>query len=189
MAKYTYKKAHNAFEKMIKSAKKICSEKEFVHGIWTDKDGFQYVTDGHRIYRLGGFGQPEPLDGFPEVKDQEDIDAFMADIDKDFENGEFVQLEVPGVDEMKEYQKRRRSKDTTIAAPWFVHKESNTLIYDFGFGMPCINVQFLLDALEFLPDGKLYARRCKNSYNKPMLLKSYYGDAVLFPMVMSHKKK
>lgn len=152
-----------AAQRVIKTAPE---HKPALHGAWI-AGGLQCICDGIRAFRL-----VDHLPGLPSIPDNVEPFDLARCIDparRDFSRP----LELPDVAEVKSWLKaekaRIKGEGIKTAAP---------ICWDFGEGLPYVNAQFLIDALELLPGCT-----CRISERRPELgglyLESPAGDGLL----------
>lgn len=155
-----------AAQRVLKEAQK--NPREMLHGVWI-AGGLQCLCDGYRAFCL-----VDHLPGLPAVRDGLEPFNVAACIDparRDFSRP----LELPTVGEVKAYVKaekaRRKGEGIRNAPP---------VCWDFGEGLPYVNAQYLIDALELLPGCT-----CRISDRQPekggLYLKSSAGDGLVLP--------
>ena len=129
-------------------------------GVWYDEDGRQCMCDGYHALRL-----MKPVDGFDTV-------AGM-DLNKVFPGPCYfcdpVELKIPTPGELK--INKRKLSDYRGAA----------YVYDFGEGLPLVNVNYLKNIMDCLPGATAVCERSK-ALTGIIYFKSDSGDAVLLPV-------
>lgn len=155
--------ALKAAGRVIKSA--AATKKEALQGAWMAGDR-QYMCDGYRAFRL-----VEPLPGLPSIPDG--LEPF--DVDKCIDPArDFSQrLELPTLAAVKAHIKTETARMKAKGI-----KKMTGVVWDFGEGLPMVNAQYLVDALEILPGCT-----CRISSHRPELgglyLESAAGDGLL----------
>lgn len=153
-----------AAQRVLKSAQG--NPREALHGAWIT-GGMQCLCDGYRAFRLA-----EHLPGLPSIRDG--VEPINVDKYIDPARDGFTQpLQLPDLADIKSYVKaeraRRKGEGIRNAAP---------VAWDFGEGLPYVNAQYLIDALELLPGCT-----CRISAHRPELgglyLESPAGDGLL----------
>lgn len=147
----------NALKRIIK----VASHDDRLNGIWTNKEGNQVVCNGYVAIHL------KTHFDLPKVKGL-DTDAFF--------NFNRIKLNktvpLPTIGKLKNIiakHKQDTKKD----------KVKSYATYDFGDNLPRVNVQYLLDIMEVLPDVLTVSL---SSQNSPVYFESKkYGKAVLMP--------
>jgi len=154
-----------AAQRILKAAQDC--PREALHGAWI-AGGLQCLCDGYRAFRLA-----EHLPGLPSIRDGLEPFNVAGCIDpcKNFSRP----LELPDVAEVKSWlkaEKARRKGEGT--------REKLPPCWDFGEGLPYVNAQYLIDALELLPGCT-----CRISEHRPELgglyLESPAGDGLVLP--------
>ncbi len=87
-------------------------------------------------------------------------------------------VELPELSALKLYLKSEKLKRGK--------KNSAPIIFDFGEGLPCIKLEFLITAMEILPDAKAYLA---GSENLCLFLKSDNGSVVYCMRIEPSKDK
>ena len=154
-----------AAQRVLKAAQD--NPREMLHGAWI-ADGLQCLCDGYRAFRL-----VDHLPGLPSIPGGVEPFNVAGCIDP----ARFFSrpLELPDVAALKVWVKsekaRRKGEGIKTAGP---------VCWDFGEGLPYVNAQYLIDALELLPGC-----RCKISASRPELgglyLESPAGDGLVLP--------
>lgn len=153
-----------AAERVIKSAKASQPFRESFHGSWTDAAGRQCLCDGFRAYRLR---EALPLETIPEKETPFDLNRIITKND-----GETLAL--PDVAELRAYIKEEKARKKAI-------KDKTAPTWDFGDGLPLVNAQFLLDALELLP-GCSATISSRSPLVNPIYFESVHGCGILCPI-------
>lgn len=143
--------AYSAFKRVIKRNGDI---RKNIAGVWKDGDGRSCVCDGYIAIRMRN-----PVDGFESVPGV-DLDKLWVE-DADL----ISELNVPTPGEVK-INKRKLATGKTV--------------YDFGEGLPMVDVKLLKDIMDCLPDAKAYITN--RGSNSPIIFKSDKGDALLLPV-------
>ena len=155
-----------AAQRILKAAQDC--PREALHGAWI-AGGLQCICDGYRAFRLA-----EHLPGLPAIRDG--LEPFNVAGCIDPARDGFTQpLQLPDVAEVKSWLKaeKARRKGECI-------RDKMPLCWDFGEGLPYVNAQYLIDALELLPGCT-----CRISAHRPELgglyLESPAGDGLVLP--------
>lgn len=155
-----------AAERVIKSAYSEQPTREAFHGAWSDANGEQYICDGFRLFKLSA---ALPLPTIPEK--EKPIDAARI-IDPAKHNPD--PLALPDVAELRAYIKEEKARKKAI-------KDKTAPVYDFGDGLPLVNANFLLDALELLP-GCTATASSRAPLIAPIYFESVHGCGILCPV-------
>lgn len=159
-----------AAERVIKNAISCNPTREALHGAWNDKSGRQCFCDGFQAYRLR---EALPLPSIPEKETPLELERIIAK-----NNGEALPL--PTVPELKAHIKTEKARKKAI-------KDKTAPAWDFGEGLPAVNANFLLTALELLPGCTATA-----SKQAPTLRAIYFeseaGDGILLPVKKAVKQ-
>ena len=150
-----------AAERVIKSARASMPFKEALHGAWITADGMQNLCDGFQAYRLR---EALPLEEIPANVQPLDIARIVLT-----NCGDVVPL--PELSELRAYIKTEKARKKAT-------KDKSGVIYDFGEELPQINAEYLLTALELLPNCTAYAK-AKNHY---IYFESEAGRGVILPI-------
>ena len=152
-------------EKVLKNATKLHPLREFMKKSWKNTNGLQCFMDGVSGYRLH--------DALPLEEDQKNIERF--DIDKCIENAAKNEkpLDVPDVPTLRTYIKTEKAVKKA-------RKDRTPVVYDFGEGLPAVNAEYLLNALEILPG--CVCRCSSSSILHPLYFVSAAGDALVCPV-------
>lgn len=125
--------ALKAAERLIKRAK-ADTYRTALHGAWIDSDGLQCICDGYNGYRLR---EHLTLEKLPDNVEPIDLKRIVTP-----NQGE--RLTLPSAAELRAYIKTEKAR---LKAK----KDKSIVIYDFGEGLPAVNAEYLLTALEILP--------------------------------------
>lgn len=153
-----------AAERVIKSAKNYQSARPCFHGAWNDAAGRQCICDGFQAYRLR---EALPLEPIPEKENTLDLNRIITKND-----GE--PLDLPSLAELRAYIK-------TEKAELKAKKDKSIVVYDFGEGLPAVNAEYLLTALELLPGCTATASKLRPLLNC-IYFESSDGDGVICPV-------
>lgn len=151
-----------AAERVIKSAKNAACEA--LHGAWFDSKGLQCICDGFQAYRLR---EALPLETIPEKEKPLDLSRVIA-----INSGAVLTL--PTVPELKAHIKTEKAR---LKA----QKDKNPPTWDFGAELPRVNAEYLLNALELLPDATATASRERPTL-RAIYFESEHGDGILLPV-------
>lgn len=156
-----------AAQRVIKSAEKHCPEKPGIHGAWV-ADGLQCFCDGYSGFRLH---QALTL---PAIREGLEPFNLAAAINPARDNQ--TPLELPDVAELRALIKTEKARRKGEGI-----KTSRPITYDFGEGLPLVDAQRLIDALEILPGcvARCSARRPEFS---AVYFESAAGDGIVMPV-------
>lgn len=153
-----------AAERVIKSAKCYQPARECLHGAWIDSDDLQCICDGFSAYRLR---EHLPLEKIPERAEPIDAKRIVAP-----NQGE--PLTLPDLGELRAYIKTEKAR---LKAK----KDKSAPVYDFGEGLPAVNAEYLLNALELLPGCTATASKERPEI-RTIYFKSEAGEGVICPV-------
>lgn len=153
------------------AAKRICKAafdnyNVTIHGAWTDEKGRQCVCDGYRFVRfVAAYDLPKLDEKFTPL-----------DLEKCLASDMTQPLVLPDLSEVKaalkvwkaEHPKKRGATNTPGT-------------YDFGDGLPMVNAQYLIDAMEALPGAEAYISASRGE-KSGIYFKSEAGDGLLLPV-------
>lgn len=158
-----------AAQRIIKDAQSC--PREALHGAWI-AGGLQCMCDGYRAFRL-----VEHLPGLPAVRDGLEPFNVAGCIDP-ARDGFTKPLQLPELAEVKAWVKAEKARRKGEGI-----KNAGPVCWDFGEGLPYVDAQYLIDALEILPGCT-----CRISERRPELgglyLESPAGDG----LVMTRKR-
>lgn len=155
-----------AAERVIKNAITEQPHAEKLHGAWISK-GKQCICDGFRVFRL-----PDalPLPEIPQNVKTMDADGIVNPA----RLNEGAMLDVPDAATLRAYIKEEKARKKAI-------RDRSGILWDFGDGLPAVNAQYLLDALEILP-GAVFFPSTRRPLLDAIYISSAYGDGVLLPV-------
>lgn len=159
-----------AAERVIKNAKSYQSARACFHGAWTDAAGRQCICDGFQAYRLR---EALPLEKIPENESPLDLDRILSP-----NHGE--PLALPDVGELRAYIKTEKARKKA-------KKDKTAPLYDFGDGLPALNAEYLLTALEILPGCTATASKERPEI-RAIYLKSEAGEGIICPVRKGRKQ-
>ena len=153
-----------AAERVIKSAKASQPFRDCFHGFWKDSNGLQCICDSFQAYRLR---EALPLEPIPPK-------ASTIDLSRIIEPNQGAPLALPDVGELRAYIKTEKARKKAA-------KDKTPPLYDFGDGLPAVNAEYLLNALELLPGCTATASHVRPLANT-IYFKSEAGDGVICPV-------
>ena len=153
-----------AAERVIKNAKSYQAARECFHGAWNNANGLQCICDGFQAYRLR---EALPLEPIPEKTEPIDVNCIVTP-----NQGE--PLKLPELSELRAYIKTKK-------AELKAKKDKSIVIYDFGEGLPAVNAEYLLTALELLPGCTATTSKLRPLTNC-IYFESSSGDGVICPI-------
>lgn len=156
--------AQKAAERVIKNAKSYQSHREALHGAWTDAAGRQCVCDSFQAYRLR---EALPLEAIPANVAPFDLGRIIA-------KNSGPLLEIPDVGTLRAYVKTEKARKKAI-------RDKTPPVWDFGEGLPAVNAEFLLTALEILPGCTATASKDYTAIRN-VYFESDAGDGVICPI-------
>lgn len=142
--------AYSAFKRVIKRNGDI---RKNLAGVWTDAQGRSCVCDGNLAIRM-----KTPVEGFESALGVDLEKLWPRDADL------VAELSVPTPGEVKINKKLAYGKP----------------VYDFGDGLPMVDVKLLKDITDCLPDARAYITR--RAETGVIVFKSDRGDALLCPV-------
>lgn len=150
-----------SWERLAKRMEKT-TQREAMAGIIIN-DGAQYLCDGSRAVRL-----PGPIE-YKKAAQELDIKKIL---DSAAQNEK--PLDMPSAGELKshialEKAKRKAKGGRPSKAP---------ILWSFGFGLPSVNAEYLLDFCEVMPEAKLTYKHNL----APIYLRDERTEAVLLPV-------
>lgn len=154
-----------AAERVIKNANSYQAARECFHGAWTDAAGRQCICDGFQAYRLR---EPLPLEKIPE-------NETPLDLNRIFTKNDGEPLALPDVGELRAYIKTEKAKQKAQK------NKSCVVLWDFGEDLPAVNAEYLLSALEILPECTATASK-QYPEIRAIYFESEAGDGVICPV-------
>lgn len=151
-----------AAERVIKNAKTMMRECFF--GAWNDSSGRQCICDSFQAYRLR---DSLPLEPIPEK-------VAPFDIARVFVKNDGEPLNLPSLEALRAYIKTEKAR---LKAK----KDKSGVIYDFGDGLPAMNAEYLLNALELLPGCTATASK-EYPTTRAIYFESAAGDGIICPV-------
>ena len=135
-------------------------------GVFT-RDGKSCICDGYILLSLSETLDLPPVAG-GSVNAAKMIDEAARDA---------APLALPSLAEVKSFQKRAKSAPR---GAWLdrIYPEKSRTLFDFGAGLPMVNLALLRDVLEALPD----ARACWTTPSAPLVFTAPNGQALLCPV-------
>lgn len=160
--------ARTAMLRIIKNASEL---RPTMRGAWMD-DGRQVVCDGYRVIRLNTpLDLPEPEQKMPNGEPPVNVkDCYPR-------NTECDPLPLPSIGELKAYIKAQKAEQKARG----IRASERRAVWDFGEGLPMVNAEYLLDAMEALPGCKLYAS-AERPMVSPITVAAESGDGLILPI-------
>lgn len=168
MKRYTNKKAGRYFNRLLDDNFDTATE---ILNAWSDDKGRWYACNGYVAYRV----EAEP-DGLREVLGLKVNPGKFEQVHKAIE----AMFATPGSEDVSEIP-----VDLEEIVEASRHEE--TRAYDLGDEFPVVNARYLRDALEMLPDGKVYCENNSQRMIRPVYVKSGDGMAVILPIRRDRK--
>ena len=167
MTRYTDKKAGKYVMKMLAGLNS--EDNPALMNIWSDNFDRWFACDGYRAYRLNR--KPADVVEVP-LRGRKGYDEIHVKIETMF-NEEYIEnvVEIPYV-----------MADIVAAS-----KDKTDCVIDLGDDYPAVNAKYLRDALELLPDGKLYCQDNMRRMVSPVYVKSDNGIALILPVRRENK--
>lgn len=161
-------------ESVLKSAQR--SSKPWIHYAYDDGE-FQVACDGYMIAALSK-GNHVPLSERPDREEFKwALPNWKNKIPWESETADNL-VELPELSALKLYLKSEKLKRGK--------KTSAPIVFDFGKGLPYIKLEFLIAAMEILPNAKAY---CAGYENLCLFLKSDNGSVVYCMGIEPSKNK
>lgn len=154
-----------AAERVIKSAKASQPFRECFHGAWTDAAGRQCICDSFQAYRLR---EALPLEPIPPKESP-------LDLNRIFTKNDGEPLALPDVGELRAYIKTEKARKKATK------NDKTPPLYDFGDGLPAVNAEYLLTALEILPGCTATASK-QYPATRSIYFESEAGDGIICPV-------
>lgn len=170
-------------EKVIKS---VISRNGIQHlpAVSYIKDGKQYVCDGNRIFEFDTICNSVPIGTDQDMKKGKLEQAL--EFAENAMNNKHMELMVSKRSKLAAYIKaeKLRLKAHKSEFALYCRKWSNRVTYNFGEDLPSVDAEFLLDALDGIPDGKLYCTdiQTRGIELSPIIVLGEHGKAVLMPV-------
>ena len=164
------KKATKAEKTLAKIVKNM--PMEMWKGVFI-QNGKYCVLDGYRAFRLSA-----PVSGIDRIEREYDFSII--------EKNEFnKELALPSAKDLKadiKMAKEAAASGTMHIGCYHIDRcgRKITVMYDFGYGLPMVNAEYLLDMLDVLPDCRAYI--VQGSTTNPIYFVSGDSDGVLLPM-------
>ena len=161
----------------ILTAQKKLGSRPWTEYAWLDAAGRQCVCNGFQAFRLNA---PLPLEPRPAdaPKPIDLVKIFPAPADL---ASEYRVIKLPDAAEVKAFAAVERAKSGR-------RKRKTEIMWDFGDGLPGVNVQFLIDLFNVFPDAsEVYVKSDYARYISPMYVKAEGGDAVIMPLTNEEK--
>jgi hypothetical protein len=161
-------KAEKVMEKIIKSMANDNFKGVFEH------DGKYCVCDGYRLFRFSA-----PLNGLPKAKGG--LNTVQAIGDRSRYS---VRLELPKLSELKQDIKIAKMGRTDAGRVHYVNHSDRRghgyyIAYDFGYGLPAVDAELLVDMLAALPDCEAFAYPNGNYKGAPVYFVSGENDGLM----------
>lgn len=148
---------------ILRESKKNASNKAFWYA--NTVDSIQYIADSYRAIALK---KPLPLEEKP---DNVPFFDFSKLFDRRLTDGS--PLEIPDRKQLERYIKVAKAEQMSIK------KEFRKAVrYNFGYGLPVVNAEYLADIMDIFPDGKFYA----NGSSSNVYIKGSDGDGMICRM-------
>lgn len=158
-------KAEKAIQRIIKNVDDCRPQ---FKGVF-ESAGKSCVTDGYRLVRYAA-----PLDCFETVNPGFDVSRAIGDI-----SAYSMRLELPDVKELKADMKLAKMGKMDAGRAHY-GGGMNSVMYDFGYGLPAVDAKYLVDMLEALPDCAAFCNPGKTS--APIYFVGGEDDGILLPI-------
>ena len=140
--------------------------REALHYAWIDGDGRQCICDGFQAYRMKNH---LTLEERPEsAGDPIDLDRIIPSTIPDG----YAAVPFPAVSELKAF-------DATERAKWTGKKSQCCPLWDFGPGLPAVQVAYLLNAAAIFPNAtEIFVK----NHVSALYIRCEDGDAIILPV-------
>jgi hypothetical protein len=143
-------------------------------------NGKQVVCDGYRAFEFNEICNSVPIGTDEEIK-KENPKKYIGYIDEAIKHKN-IELPIPERGKLAAYIKAEKARLKANRIKKIGFKD---IRYNFGAGLPMVSAEFLLDAIDGIPDGKLYATTniCGEiTMATPLVMLGDNGKAVLMPI-------
>lgn len=131
----------------------------------------QCLTDGQVMFMFNS-----PIDGFKEVEGFASSESIFKQV-----RGYADVLELPEIATLKAKRKELKAKYVSSKDGSYIYEMGNKrTMYDFGKGLPLVDVNYLIDILEAFPECSAYWSG--NNTNSVLGFRHEDGEAVLCPI-------
>lgn len=164
MKRYTNKKAAKYCNKVLAQ---VTEDHKVLRNAWSDNFDRWYVCDGYRAYRLNT--QPDGLMVTWSIRilPRAKVEAIHNAVEAMFDADKLSQVEEVPIEYETVMNVYRSSEDMTI---------------DLGEDYPVVNIKYLREAMEMLPDGKVYCTDNTKRMISPVYVISDDGIALILPI-------
>ena len=143
-------------------------------------NGKQVVCDGYRVFEFNEVCNSVPI-GTDEETKKENPEKYIGYIDEAVKHKN-IELPIPERGKLAAYIKAEKAR---LKANGIKKINFRNIRYNFGAGLPAVSAEFLLDAIDGIPNGKLYVTT--NSYGEvtmvtPLLMLGDNGRTVFMPI-------
>ncbi len=150
-------------------------------------DNVQMVNDQYRMFRLASTLPTLPV--LPkELWYSDEAQKTFDKVDHMLTtciNREQIAIEnLPDVTTLRNHIKKVKSTPEFKAK----EKKDQVVTWDFGYNLPAVNAQYLVDTLLIYPDAVMYVLPNRNAIYQPIYIDSAYGDGVLLPILADYKR-
>lgn len=143
-------------------------------------NGKQVVCDGYRVFEFNEICNSVPI-GTEEETKKENPEKYIGYIDEVVKHKN-IELPIPERGKLAAYIKAEKAR---LKANGIKKIRNIDIRYNFGTGLPMVSAEFLLDAIDGIPDGKLYATTNIHSEVTtvtPLVMLGDNGRTVLMPI-------
>ena len=173
MKKFTQVKAGKYFNKVLSGTPDIYWK---LQNAWSDNFNRWYCCDGFRGYRI----ESEPIGATEWLDNGHPYDIFKADYDK-------TRLFIESVFDRKSVFDETIPIEVNFDEVLSIAKKDKKAVIDLGENYPCVNAQYLREAMELFPDGKVYCNNGARRMFLPIYIVSDYGIAFIYPIRRENK--
>lgn len=143
-------------------------------------NGKQVVCDGYRVFEFNEICNSVPI-GTEEETKKENPEKYIGYIDEAVKHKN-IELPIPERGKLAAYIKAEKAR---LKANGIKKISFMNIRYNFGAGLPIVSAEFLLDVIDGIPDGKLYATT--NIHGEitmvtPLVMLGDNGRTVLMPI-------
>ena len=143
-------------------------------------NGKQVVCDGYRVFEFNEICNSVPI-GTDEETKKENPEKYIGYIDEAIKHKN-IELPIPERGKLAAYIKAEKAR---LKANRIKKISFKDIKYNFGAGLPMVSAEFLLDAIDGIPDGKLYATtniHGEITMTTPLVMLGDNGRTVLMPI-------
>ena len=156
----------------LSAAKKILnnnfsSDDKFCYPTYNN-EGEQYICNGYALVKLN---KALPLENRPNTVPPMEASTYDKTI-KAFAANNLTEIDLPPLSELKANLKIQKGKP----------KDKKGYVYDFGAGLPMVNIEYLIYVLSLLPNCKKAKISASNSVLSSLYFYDNNGVGILMPI-------